>query len=276
MLDVNHINGQQDNVKVFYAGGSTNWQTWQKPRGCSHVFMIAIGGAAGGYGGISGSAASGAPCGGSGAITRVLYTANLLPDTLYVQPGLCGAGGAGGTTAFATPTAGTFSYVSILPTSVSAQNLVLRSGATVANLQTGEAVAGANFGLSVSAIHFLSTGGSNGFQTANANPFSNGVITSGAPGGASNTTVGYNIPSSSISPQINGGQTAGANGSNGFTSFKPFYSLGGAGGAGNNSGAGGRGGDGGYGASGGGGGSGTTVGGAGGKGGDGLVVIATF
>ena len=62
MLDIFNIPGQQDNVKIFYAAGTTDWQTWQKPRNCKFIWIMCMGGGSGG-GASSGIAAS--PGGGS-------------------------------------------------------------------------------------------------------------------------------------------------------------------------------------------------------------------
>ena len=51
MLDIFNIPGQQDNVKIFYARGTTDWQTWTKPRNCKFIWMMCMGGGAGGGGG---------------------------------------------------------------------------------------------------------------------------------------------------------------------------------------------------------------------------------
>jgi len=300
MLDLSHIPNSQQDIKIFYAvSGSNSWQTWQKPRKCNYVWIMCIGGAGGGGGG-TGFANLLSTGGGSGGVSRALYNTQQLPDTLYVQVGLGGAGGAPNTTG----SPGTRSWVSLLP-AVVAQNLVQGSGAAVA--------AGGPSGTGVSAAgetainqtivtfstlsNFIGTAGSTSPATAvqlptDITPLTSQITCPGAGGpsiiGTSPPTTnnGASILSSSISPLIPGGVLAtasgsnGGNGTDGITSWKPFYSLGGAGGGSDVSGSGGNGGNGGIGSGGGGGGAGNNnlgyTGGRGGKGGDGLVVIISF
>jgi len=99
MLDLSHIPNSQQDVQIFYSNGVTNaWQTWQKPRKCNYVWIMCIGGGGGGAQGVDSGASSTYPTGGgSGAVTRALYNAQQLPDRLYIQVGLGGAGGAAAT-----------------------------------------------------------------------------------------------------------------------------------------------------------------------------------
>ena len=131
MLDIFNIPGQQDNIKIFYAAGTTAWQTWQKPRGCKFIWMMCIGAGAGGQ--TTGTTGAGFG-GGSGAVTRALFPANVLPDTLYIQPGVGAANTAGGR-----------SFVSTISNSTAATNLVCVSGNAAAglggNMQLGETAA---------------------------------------------------------------------------------------------------------------------------------------
>lgn len=300
MLDLSHIPNSQQDVKIFYAvSGSNSWQTWQKPRKCNYVWIMCIGGAGGGGGG-TGVANLLATGGGSGGVSRALYNAQQLPDTLYVQVGLGGAGG----TSNGSGQSGTRSWVSLQP-AVVAQNLVQGSGAAVAaggTSGTGTAAAGetavaqstANF---LTLSNFIGTAGVTYPATAiqvpaDVTPLSSQItcIGAGGPGIVFTTPPtannGASILSSSISPLIPGGVLAtasgsnGGNGADGITSWKPFFSLGGAGGAAAISGSGGNGGNGGIGSGGGGGGAGNNnlgyTGGRGGRGGDGLVVIISF
>jgi hypothetical protein len=286
MLDLSHIPNSQQDVKIFYSNGVTNaWQTWQKPRKCNYVWIMCIGGAGGGGGGQNSFGTVGGSGGGSGAVSRALYNAQQLPDTLYVQVGLGGAGGAPLTAG----SSGTRSWVSLLPAVVS-QNLVQGSGAAVAaggGSGTGASAAGET-AINQTIVtfstlsNFIGTAGqaSTAFSTTwDTTPLSSQITSAGAGGGTPSTTG--NILSSSISPYLPGGAGATASGSNGgngvdgFLSWKPFYSLGGSGGGSATSGSGGNGGNGGIGSGGGGGGTGNTAG-RGGKGGDGLVVIISF
>jgi hypothetical protein len=287
MLDLSFIPGQQDNIKIFYASDTVNWQTWTKPRGCSFVWIMCIGGGAGGGSGqgtstTTGTAGSG---GGSGGITRLLYQANYLPDILYVQPGLGGAGAIG--TTGVTVSAGTAnrSSVSITPSSsIDQRNTVAVSGNVAATGTTAETVLTSlanSMGQAIMA-NFLNTPGNVGGGVAGV-ALSSTILCCGCGGGtiaASVASAGTSIASidmtTMITPTISGGAATGAVGQSGIWNWKPMYGLGGAGGGANTSGAGGNGGNGAYGCGGGGGGAGSTSGGNGGRGGDGLVIIATF
>ena len=300
MLDLSHIPNSQQDIKIFYSNGVTNaWQTWNKPRKCNYVWIMCVGGGGGGAGGattVGGVVASSG--GGSGAISRTLYNAQQLPDTLYVQVGLGGAGGNPNSNG----SAGNRSWVSLQPAVVS-PNLVQGSGAAAAGggFTAGTAVGGesaivqttANF---LTLSNFIGTGGlGNALQTnvqpTNITPFSSQIITQGGNGGGANAgfTIigsGSSIISSSITPTIQGGAIAtlsgsnGGNGADGITLYKPFFSTGGAGGGAAVSGSGGNGGNGGIGSGGGAGGAGNSAlgytGGRGGRGGDGLVIIISF
>ena len=300
MLDLSHIPNSQQYVQIFYSNGITNaWQTWNKPRKCNYIWIMCIGGAGGGAGGqtTTGNTAA-ATGGGSGGVSRALYNAQQLPDTLYIQVGLGGAGGGSN----AAGSAGTRSWVALQP-AVVAQNLVQGSGGNVAGggSSIGSSAAGetvitqttVNF---ITLSNFIGTAGvGNGaqgsIQPTNITPFSSQIVTQGGNGGGANTGFtligsGSSIVSSSITPLIQGGATAtasgssGGNGADGITSWKPFYSTGGAGGGVAVSGSAGNGGNGGIGSGGGAGASGNSAlgytGGRGGKGGDGLVVIISF
>jgi hypothetical protein len=270
MLDIFNIPGQQDNIKIFYAMSGTNsWQTWQKPRNCKFIWIMCIGAGAGGQ--TTGTTGAGFG-GGSGAVTRAIFPANVLPDTLYVQPGA-------GVVANSNR-----SFVSISPSSAISMNLVCISGNSVATVTgAGESiatVAGANL---LSLGTFISIAGRTNPNTATITPLTTAVFTCpGGNGGTPSTSVGTNIGPTTVgtftTPNISGGTTIGAGGTSdsGTTYWKPFFSLGGAGGNSNNAGVGGTGGDGGIGSGGGGCGGGTIAGAVGGKGGDGLVIIATF
>jgi hypothetical protein len=285
MLDIFNIPNQtQDNVKIYYTKGTTDWQTWQKPRNCKFVWMMCIGGAAGGYSGQGSVTTDGTQgiAGGAAAITRVLFPANVLPDTLFIQPGVGGVGATGTTGTTVASGAGNRSFVSIYPTSSVPMNLVCASGLAAANGANGETAATTtaagllSLGIFVSIIGLTGTGGS-------PSALASSIITPGGGGGpiaASVASAGFSITSVNgttfVTPTIPGGAATGVAGGNGIWSWKPFYGVGGAGGGANLSGVGGAGGNGAYGCGGGGGGCGSTTGGSGGNGGDGLVIIATF
>ena len=306
MLDLSHIPNSQQDVQTFYTNGVTNaWQTWQKPRKCNYVWIMCIGGAGGGGGGFGNYTAPGGSGGGSGAISRVLYNAQQLPDRLYVQVGVGGAGGAGASITGGSGVAGSpgnRSFVSLQPANNVAQNLVATSGngaaAGGAAIGGGGSTAAESVSTQASVTfytlgNFISTNGQAtptwpGGATWNTTPFTSTLVSAGA-GGSIGLNGSGNILSSSLTPQITGGGYAadgnnGGNGADGITSLKPFFSTGGAGGGAHLSGStgnGGNGGNGGIGSGGGGGGSaiittGINTGGNGGKGGDGLVVIISF
>jgi len=269
MLDIFNIPGQQDNIKIFYARGTSDWQTWQKPRNCKFIWMMCIGAGAGGQ--TTGTTAAGFG-GGSGAVTRALFPANVLPDTLYVQPGA-------GVVANANR-----SFVSVTPSSATSMNLVCISGNSAATVAgAGESIATAASANLLSLGNFISIAGRTNPNTATITPLITTAFTCpGGNGGTVGISFGTNIGSIDLgtftTPNISGGTVINAGGisDSGTTFWKPFFSLGGAGGNSNNAGVGGRGGDGGIGSGGGGCGGGAAAGASGGKGGDGLVIIATF
>ena len=320
MLDVFHIPSNTDSTKIFYAsGGTTSWQTWQKPRNAKFIQIFCLGGGASGGSGYRGTAAvvrTGAGGGGSGGITRAIYPAFLLPDTLYIQVGLGGASVAGTTTTSgSTGTAGGISYVSVAPSS-SAINVLAQSSNAGAG---GGVAAGSNASnaggnpattwdrtsspftsLGVLTIAAGVAGGASTNATTlaitNIQALSTNIVTGGAGGGSTNNvtagsyfaTAGGSILSASVilTNNIPGGLTgsligAGNPGDNGYGSLSPFCGVGGSGGSGQASGSftAGNGGDGWYGCGGGGGGTSvaaTGTGGRGGKGGDGIVIITTI
>jgi hypothetical protein len=297
MLDLSHIPNSQQDVRIFFTNGSTNaWQTWTKPKKCNYVWIMCIGGGGGGAGGAVNSSNVYSTGGASGGVSRTLFNAQQLPDTLYVQ---VGTGGAGGTSGGA-GSAGTRSFVSLTPL-ISSATSIAGSGTTGAaggTSGTGASAAGepapaqgnvyflclANF-LNVAGVN---AAGSLTAQAPNITPLTSQITCPGGGGSAGipNALSGSSILSSSFSPLISGGAgtvvsgSIGGNGADGITSWKPFFSTGGAGGGSSVSGSGGNGGNGGIGSGGGGGGGRSllsgAVGGTGGKGGDGLVVIIAF
>ena len=295
MLDLSHIPDSQQDVKIFYAGPS--WQTWTKPKKCQWVWIMCIGGGGGGAAGTLNNSSS-PTGGGSGAVTRAMFNASHLPDTLFIFPGI---GGVGGSISGGTGVPGGRSFVSI-SVSAATTNIILASGTVAATGGTGNgSVVGSGetaFTTTQGAFATLSTFSSTAGQSSpgpngpqwvlNVIPLNSQITCAGASGGGigvpSFAPSGAPIPATSISPLIPGGTgttaaaTNGGNGGSGYTSWKPFFSLGGSGGGSAISGSGGRGGDGGIGSGGGAGGGSGVVGGfgRGGKGGDGLVVIVAF
>ena len=98
MLDLRYFQNQNSNVQTFTNAGT--WVTWQKPRGAKYVNILCIGAGGGGGGGFqvaSGTKTGGAGGGGAGLV-RAQFQASILPDIMYVQTGIGGAGGVGGAT----------------------------------------------------------------------------------------------------------------------------------------------------------------------------------
>jgi hypothetical protein len=290
MLDLSYFQNQNSNVQGFFNGGT--WQTWIKPRGAKLVNIICQGSGAGGSGGLqSAGTKAGGGSGGSGATARLTINANLLPDILYILPGIGGNGGLGGAPATA-GSAGQNSFVTLIPNTASVSNVVLRSGTTPATAGGAGTTAGGGLGLAetigVIANSIFANLGTFTFQegvagqagwyassAGNQNP-SNFLVPSGGGGG----TVGNSVLTSGVFPAV--AITApNANGRDGIILYKPTLMLyGGRGGRGSGTVGtdGGSGGNGAPGCGGGGGAPGWNVGvnaGNGGKGGDGFIIITT-
>jgi hypothetical protein len=277
-------------VQGFFNGGT--WQTWIKPRGAKLVNIICQGSGAGGGGGfqsVGGRAGGGG--GGSGATARLTINANLLPDILYILPGIGGAGGLGGAPATA-GTPGQNSFVTLIPSTTSVSNVVLRSGTTPATAggagTTAAGGTGAAETISVIANSIFANLGTFTFQagvvansagTGNAGTTtpSNFVTNSGGGGG---TGTGGAVTATGVFPGITGAAVT-TNGQDGIILYKPTLMLyGGRGGGGTSAQFtnGGNGGKGAPGAAGGGGGASSNTGvnaGNGGRGGDGFIIITT-
>lgn len=303
MLFTNEIWPQAStaNIQIFNAvqntTTTTSWQTWQKPKGCSWVYILLI--ASGGGGGKgAGNAATVAPGGGgAGGFSRLWVPSFLIPDTLYIR---VGNGGLGATTS-GSGTAGTASYIGLSPLTTPASVLLLTQaggggggGAATSTagaagaIGTAAANASSGLGLWTSIAGQAGTSGSaaaNGVVTS-VTPGTSGIITSSGAGGGNGTAAGGAINASTPWPTIAAGVgTTGGAGSHGFNRGKivdfvnsgsPFIFSGGTGGGGHTNGAAGAGGNGGIGGGGGGGGNSSQAGGTagnGGNGGDGLVII---
>lgn len=288
MLDLSYFKNQNSNVQGFFSAGT--WQTWIKPRGAKLVNIICQGSGAGGGGGLqlSTGAKTGGAAGGGGGTARLTIDAKLLPDILYILPGIGGAGGLGGTT----PTAGTsgqISFVTLIPDTSLISNIVLRSSNGLpagGPAASSSGAAGATITQIANCI----------FANLGTFTFQAGVPgVGGQPGNAATTTpTGYTVFGTGGGGNGTGGRIAGTgvipettaaavntNGYDGFVLYKPTLILYGGGGGGGSLMAGTNGGNGGNGApgcGGGGGGASTNTGvnaGNGGKGGDGFVIITT-
>lgn len=265
------------------------YQRWQKPRNCSMVCMVLLGG--GGAGGLGHTRASGANGGGGGGGggggRRVAFCYGpMLPDELWVWVGQRVASGAGNVTT-----------VNLTPINHSVNNAMQRAdggtaGGAGSGAAGGTAGAGATSAGSLYAPGNLHTvtghaGTVGGFAAAGSDCIllpTRGSGGGGSGGGVDTSDTGYaggGISGGGVGgwPAIPGGIVPGGDGAQGLVNFLEhssiFRSVGGAGGAGHGSGTGGAGGAGGYGAGGGGGGAGIT-GGARGAGGPGLAVFIAW
>ena len=227
---------------------------------------------------------SGGAGGGSGAITRFTVQASILPDLLYIQTGVGGSGGIGGTS----PTAGgsgSRSWVSLVPDLSFSSNVICTSGAanagggqsgslaqsTGGTAETVATTANAVFLLLGTFVSQAGVAGATSGQGAGTATAAASQINSGGSGGGRSAGGGAVTGAGPI-PTLTGA-ALGANGPNGITLYKPILAFTGGGGAGGGN---ANGGNGAY-SSGGGGGGGSVGGtaGNGGKGGDGLVIITT-
>jgi hypothetical protein len=117
MYGFQDLASQQQQRFWIYTGNknSTGFQTWLKPPGINFIHIIAIGAGGGGSSAAiwqTGVARTGGGGGGSGGMTSVFLPAYLVPDTVYVNVGIGGAGGAStNTTTPNAGVAGTATYV---------------------------------------------------------------------------------------------------------------------------------------------------------------------
>lgn len=311
MLDISHIPSAKSDTQIFYANGTTGWQTWVKPRNAKFIQIFCLGaGGGGGAGGYTSTTRGGGGGGSAGGNSKAIYPALLLPDNLYILVGVGGAGGVGGTTGNgAAGSTGGISYVAIAP-QTTATTLLLASSNVAAPAGGGGAGTAAGGGTAAAAwvttsspfttigLLTLSTGvagaagGSPGLAGSNATALASNIVMGGAGGGGISTTVradGGNISpasillTSTVSGGLAGNGTNGEPGRVGYGLLNPICGTGGSGGGAASGSAplqvGGRGGDGWYGCGGGGAGAsptGSNVTNIGGRGGDGLVIITTI
>jgi hypothetical protein len=290
MLDLSYFQNQNSNVQGFFNGGT--WQTWIKPRGAKLVNIICVGAGSGGGGALQSSGTRGGGGGGaSGAIARLTINANILPDVFYILPGIGGVGGitaAGGATA---GSPGQNSFVTLIPSTGSVSNVLLRSGTTPSTGGgVGTTVAGtggaaetinlitnnifANLGNFTFQAGSVGSSGGTGAGTGITPP---SFVNGGTGGGG--TLSGGSFLVSGVFPAIAAAQ-ANTNGAGNIILYKPTLMLfGGLGGGGSTIGGVGAGGNGAPGCGGGGAGAngntGATPLGGGGRGGDGFVIITT-
>ena len=294
-------------VQIFHANNQStiNYQPWIKPRGTSMSYIVCIGGGGGGGGGrsvASGTAGGGGGGGACSGISRLIVPTFLLPETLYVQ---VGAGGLGGAAAVAGG-AGTNSYIMMTPLVFTAVNSLLSSNTTAPGGGGAGGAAGGTLG-SAPTLAQAATEAAIGQFSANIGlqgaagglgiggaitPWAALPLSPGAGGGGGTGTdadggsqtlltavnfgfINFPTTTGAVAAGGTGGTTAANIGSAGVSLMGPFFQSGGAGGGSNVAGIGGDGGKGGIGCGGGGGGKGTT-GGRGGSGGNGLVAIFSW
>ena len=306
MIDTFHISDNNLYNQTFYYNGVNNWQIWQKPPNCNFVNMFLLGGGAGGEGGEFGAGGTGGVTrdggrgGGSSSVTYATFPAFAIPDTLYIQVGKGGLGGAPALSSGVDGEAGTLSYVAVLPDSnYTPQNILLPSGNAPATTLGvgGTAIVLAQIILSQVSLISSYAGQNGGAAGASSTPAVNltptGIPVTGGAGGSGVSGVGTLGAAAGINgflfcPTIPAGVSratlGGTDGGNGYSTRENFNNLnyrlplfftGGAGGGAGDTSTGGRGGNGAFGCGGGGGGAGftNTVGGRGGNGGNGLVII---
>jgi hypothetical protein len=272
---------------IIYPNGEA-MQTWQKPSGATFVYMFAVGGGGGGGGGQTDAAGTNRGGGGGGALGAywtAMFSAFLVPNTLYIQVGLGGAGGPAQTNG----SDGTPTYILASPVAEQKRALLFTGyggggvGATGSSGGTGGAITGttnslfSSQGITINQSGLVGTNGGSSSGGGTSHTPSGNIFTPGCGGAGTDTAntnrAGANINSVGIYTLISGGTLTVADGQGSFMLWKPFWSPGGAGGASRGTTAGGNGGNASFGSGGGGGGAGTT-GGTGGKGGNGLVIFS--
>jgi hypothetical protein len=245
MLDFSHIpQNLRSNFSVLYNDSSTpTWQVWNKPRGITSVYVLCIG--PGGNGATNSGASltniAGGGGGGSGGITTLLIQANLIPDIIYVQPGINGAG--------------TGSFVSLQPSTTAAYVLCYANRGGNATTSTGGAAGAAatatNMILGSYGDYnaYAGQAGASGSAGAVGGSVTWGslIVSGGAAGGGRNSSgtnfAGGSITGAGFMPTVSGGAAGSNPGFPGLSFNQPLMFCGGSGGGGNNtaSGAGGRG-----------------------------------
>ena len=298
------------NIQLFttrHTGAATvgNWQAWNKPAGCSFVYIIACGGGGGGGKGNGNAATVGSGGGGSGVLIRALFSAFLLPDILFFRIGI---GGARQTTVGGTGNAGAATTLALTPEATSTvSNILLLANGGSGGGGAATSTAGAAGVVPTSPNQILSNlgfwqassrAGTAGGTVANGSGTDltvqgGGLIVMGGTGGGNGTGRGGNITvitefktwvalSGGIgAPTSSAGASAIKNSAifNAITTNAPLVFQGGAGGGGASLATAGAGGSGSWGCGGGGGGNTSGAGGIpgdGGSGGDGFAIVLAF
>jgi hypothetical protein len=284
-----HLPSQQDQRFWVYTGNknSTGFQTWLKPPGINFVHIITIGAGGGGSSAAiwqTGVARTGGGGGGSGGMTSAFLPAYLIPDTVYINVGIGGAGGASTNTITANAgVAGTATYAGYYPVQTAGYILCVAAGG----------VGGTAGGIGGAAGAALTTTSLPISQIGIRTYIAGQAGTSGGNAGAGATTATYRITGGGGGSGNNAANAVGSGSSVSmageyFSAILPspagtngvkvedlirFISAGGPGASSSTTISGSNGGWGGFGSGGGGGSVGPGLGGAGGNGGDGLVII---
>jgi hypothetical protein len=296
MIGSSHLPINQLNNQTFLYSGT--WQIWTKPKNISMVSILCIGGGSGGGSGIGNSTTTGGGAGGSSAgVARFLVSASILPNNLFINVGLGGAGGAGIIGGAGNMGAsGSPSYVSFSQSTTSSFLLLksenVSATGSFGGINGGGSAAQTAATVSTTALSLFSNlgifsaiagqlGGA-GNSTAGGNITPAGIICAGAGGGGQDLTTAYaggNITGTGQIPTVLGGQVPSGNGVSIAVNSGIFFATGGSGGSGAvGAVTAGSGGNGGYGCGGGGGGSNGSgaVGGNGGSGGNGIIIISCW
>lgn len=292
----NRIVNINENVTIYIGDvGSTavtKWFTWQKPSWAKLVSILCIGGGAGGNSGATSTQGGGG--GGGGASTFVKFSAQVIPDLLYIQPGL---GSIGASPSGNLANNATASYVSITNNTTAANLLCIANGGSAGASVSGAGAAGTVITQSNALLIGLGMfnalagvagggGGISGSAGSNVAPLASTntpFCCGGAGGGSSIGGAGGNITGVGFLPTITGGSADGQAGISGFDWFGnrgdfiyPMISTGGSGGSYGSISNGGKGGNGGIGSGGGGGGQASAGGGSGGNGGPGAIILTCW
>jgi hypothetical protein len=273
----------KDGLWVFTS--PSTWQTWVKPTQYNNFIIYVCGGGGGGASGasgVAGTARGGGGGGGGGCLTILNSPSYLLPETLYLN---IGVGGAGSITNIGSGTLGGTTYLNYFPNTNTANIILSSAGGGGGTISVGGS--GGAISINQSIFSISGTNASAGTVGGTGNPATFGAnfivttscIYGGTGGGGCGTdNVSYqggSILASNIHSQLDGGALSGGNGNTGYFIKKPFTALGGTGGGANGTGTPGSGGNGVMGSGGGGGGGGTSVS-RGGRGGDGFVIIIGY
>ena len=276
MIDINSIPSNDPNIKVYIgnaAAGSSDFQTWSKPRNCSFIYFLIIGAGGGGGGGAGGSTVTSKGGGGGGAsgnVASILLPSFVVPDRLYIRVPQT-SGGAGGSSA--NGIAGTVSVIDgifVYPVNGTLFNSILSSAASAGTAAGGGTTVGAggaggtaNTIIAATSLHssafgiFYTITGSAGAAGGASAAAGNSVrftgttghcISAGAGGAgglAGQSAGGDIIPEAMIDSSLTPFFTSsgGAVASSGNSGFKFYKTYGGTGGGSNSAGTGGNGGN---------------------------------